>query len=154
MAAMTSSTSSRPMSYTANPILLIANDLVLFLQITFTRKITAGLLSTVLPLFPFRAGALDELSFTWPNMYCVALHTLLIVVQTPFLISLVPLAFFNLPILYFAYVVLFVMGNQWFTVLLNGRRRMTPFQSHPDCVKGWPKHEKEQWVFINGVSVG
>lgn len=147
---------SKPLPYTANPLLLMANDLMLFLQITFTWPISAGLPSTVIPLFPMRSGSLDELAFSPGNYWDIFLHVILIIAQTTFIISLFPLAVLGLPpVFYFAYVIGFILGNQWFTVLLNGPRHKGLFQSHPDCVKGnWPKYDHEKWVFINGVSVG
>ena len=146
---------SKPIPYTANPLLLILNDLMLFVQITITWPITAGLPSIVLPLFPMRSGSLDELEFTVSNLWTVVLHVILVSAQILFILSLIPLALVGLPLFYFLYVVGFVVGNQWVSTLLNGPRRQGSFQSHPDCVKGnWPKHEDEKWIFINGVAVG
>ncbi|OAL38357.1 hypothetical protein AYO20_02416 [Fonsecaea nubica] len=148
------SPSSKPIPYTANPLLLMINDLMLFAEITFTWPITAGLPSIVLPLFPTRSGSLDELAFTGANLWAAVLHFILIVAQTIFLGSLLPLAFIGLPSFYLLYIVGFVVGNQWFTVLLNGPRRRGLFESNPECVRGKPLHEHEKWVFINGVAVG
>lgn len=145
--------SAKPLPYTANPLLLILNDLWLFVQITFTWPITAGLPSIILPIGPTRSNDLDELALTVPNAWASLVHIFLVVGQTAFLISLFPLAYVLLPSLYFLYIVAFVLGNQWFTVLLNGRRR-TGFQSHPQCVEGKRVYEHERWVFINGVAVG
>ncbi|OCT51184.1 hypothetical protein CLCR_08306 [Cladophialophora carrionii] len=151
MAAQT----SKPLPYTANPLLLMFNDLLLFLQITFTWPITAGLLSIVLPLLPGKSGPLDELALTGPNLWALLQHFILIIAQILFLLSLIPLALLVLPVVYFLYITGFVVGNQWISRLLNGPRRQRLFQSHPDCVKGdWPEHEGEKWVFINGVAVG
>ncbi|OAL27915.1 hypothetical protein AYO22_03260 [Fonsecaea multimorphosa] len=145
---------SKPIPYTANPLLLMVNDLMLFAEITFTWPITAGLPSIVLPLFPTRSGSLDELAFTGPNLWAGLLHVVLIIAQTIFLGSLVPLAFIGLPSFYLLYIVGFVMGNQWFSVLLNGPRHRGLFESNPACVRGRPAHDHEKWVFINGVAVG
>ncbi|KIW32572.1 uncharacterized protein PV07_04102 [Cladophialophora immunda] len=145
---------SKPIPYTANPLLLMVNDLMLFAEITFTWPITAGLPSIVLPLFPTRSGSLDELAVTRANLWAAFLHVVLIIAQTIFLGSLVPLAFIGLPSFYLLYIVGFVMGNQWFTVLLNGPRRRGLFESNPACVRGKPAHDHEKWVFINGVAVG
>ncbi|ETI22813.1 hypothetical protein G647_06889 [Cladophialophora carrionii CBS 160.54] len=151
MAAQTST----PLPYTANPLLLMFNDVLLFLQITLTWPITAGLLSIVLPLLPGKSGPLDELAWTGPNLWALLQHFILILAQILFLLSLIPLALLVLPVVYFLYITGFVVGNQWISRLLNGPRRQGLFQSHPDCVKGdWPEHEGEKWVFINGVAVG
>lgn len=153
-ATMMSSQTSKPMPYTANPLVLAANDLLLFLQITFIRPIAAGVPSCVIPLWPAKAGSLDELALTVPNLWAIFLHVILIITQTCFLISLLPLSVVGLPVLYLLYVVGFVSVNKWFSRLINGPRQLELFHSHPDCVKGKPKHEDEEWVFINGVSVG
>ncbi|EXJ58207.1 hypothetical protein A1O7_05632 [Cladophialophora yegresii CBS 114405] len=146
---------SKPLPYTANPLLLMFNDLVLFVQITFTWPITAGLMSIVLPLLSTKSGPLDELALTGPNLWALFQHLILIIVQILFLLSLIPLALFGLPVFYVLYITGCVVGNQWISGLLNGPRREELFQSHPDCVAGdWPKHEGEKWVFINGVAVG
>ena len=147
--------SSQPIPYTANPLLLIMNDLMLYVQITFTWPITAGLLSIVLPLSPMRSGTLDEMAPTVANLWTIFLHLILIVAQTFFTLSLVPLAFVGLPLLYLLYIGSFIKGNQWFSALVNGPRLRGLHESHSDCVKGhWPKYEHEKWVFINGVAVG
>ncbi|KAG9772084.1 hypothetical protein ABEF93_002579 [Exophiala dermatitidis] len=144
---------SKPLPYTANPLLLMLNDLWLFVQITFTWPLTAGLPSIILPLSPSRSKGLDELALTVPNAWSDFIHLILVVAQTLFLISLFPLAYILLPSLYLLYIVAFVLGNQWFTVLLNGRRR-SGFMSDPQCVQGKRVHPHERWVFINGVAVG
>ncbi|EXJ92882.1 hypothetical protein A1O3_01436 [Capronia epimyces CBS 606.96] len=145
--------SSKPLPYTANPLLLVLNDLWLFIQITFTLPPSAGLPSIIFPIGPTRSKGLDELALTWPNAKASFLHLVLVVAQILFLVSLFPLAYFLVPALYFLYIVAFVLANQWFTVLLNGRRR-SGFQSNPRCVQGRRRFEHEQWVFINGVAVG
>lgn len=145
---------SCPIPYTANPLLLLLNDLILFVEITFTWPITAGLPSIVLPIFPARSGPLDELAFTGANVWAGSLHVFLIIAQIAFLLSLVPLAYLIFPAFYFLYVIVFVVGNRYFTALLNGPRRRGLFRSNPECVRGQPAHEHERWVFINGVAVG
>ncbi|OAP60227.1 hypothetical protein AYL99_05229 [Fonsecaea erecta] len=145
---------AKPVPYTANPLLLMLNDLMLFAEITFTWPITAGLPSIILPLLPTRSGSLDELAVTGPNLWAAFLHVVLIIAQIFFLGSLVPLAFIGLPSFYLLYIVGFVMGNQWFSVLLNGPRQRGLFESNPACVRGKPVHDHEKWVFINGVAVG
>ncbi|KIX02811.1 uncharacterized protein Z518_08754 [Rhinocladiella mackenziei CBS 650.93] len=146
--------STKPLPYTANPILLIINDLWLFGQITFTWPITAGLPSIIWPPTPTRSGSLDELAFTAANAWAIALHAFLGLAQFVFLVSLVPLAFTPLSVLYFSYIVAFVLGNQWFTILLNGWRKHGLLESNPKCIEGKAVHEHEKWVFINGVAVG
>ena len=147
---------SRPLPYTANPLLLMANDLMLFAQITFTWPISAGLPSIVLPLWPTRSGSLDELYPDSGNLWAMFLHGILIVAQLVFLVSLVVLPFIpSFPVSYFVYAIAFVVANARFTVLINGWRRQAGFfKSNPKFIEGWPKYENERWVFINGVAVG
>jgi hypothetical protein len=145
---------SKPLSYTANPLLLMFNDLILFLQITFTWPITDGLLSIVLPLSAGSSGSLDELSITPANVWTLFMHFVLIAAQVAFIISLFPLLLVGLPVFYLVYVTGFVNVNKWVSRLLNGPRRKALFQSAPDCVKGKQEHPNERWVFINGVAVG
>ena len=149
--------SSKPLPYTANPLLLMANDLMLFAAITFTWPITAGLPSIVLPLWPTRSGPLDELYLDFSNVWAMILHGILVVAQLVFLISLVVLPFIpSFPVSYIVYVIAFIVINARFTVLLNGWRREAGFfRSNPKYLEGnWPKYENERWVFINGVAVG
>ncbi|KIW20287.1 hypothetical protein PV08_00862 [Exophiala spinifera] len=143
---------SKPVPYTANPLYLMLSDLWLFARITFTWLLSAGLPSIILPLWPTKF--LDELAFTPANVWAIFLHTLLIISQIVFLVSLIPLAFGLLPILYFLYIIAFVLGNQLVSVLLNGRRQHELISSNEKCVEGWPSHPNEKWVFINGVAVG
>jgi hypothetical protein len=141
-----------PRPYTANPLLLIISDLGLFASITFTKSWSAGLPSIVLPIWPI--NDLDELAVTPGNLWAIFLHVVLIIGQSLFLLSLVPLAFVLLPSLYFSYIIAFVAGNQAVSVLLNGWRQHTLVSSDPECVEGWATHPNEKWVFINGVAVG
>lgn len=144
--------SAAPLPYTANPFLLFVKDLGLFVANIFT---AGGLLSIVLPLTPTPSGGLDELYSSWQNIWAILLHAFLVVVQLVFLVSLVPFAIaIPLPILYFLYVVGFVVGNQYFTILLNGRRNRGLFRSNDKFTEGRKLDEHEKWVFINGVAVG
>ncbi|KIW47970.1 uncharacterized protein PV06_00616 [Exophiala oligosperma] len=143
---------STPVPYTANPLYLLLSDLWLFVKITITWPPSAGLPSIILPWCPTKY--LDELALTPANIGAIFLHSLLILGQVVFLVSLVPLAFGLIPSLYFLYIIAFVLGNQLVCVLLNGRRQHTLISSNPKCVDGWPTHPSEKWVFINGVAVG
>ena len=144
--------SATPIPYTANPVLLFVKDLWLFVRNIFT---AGGILSIVIPVTPTPSGSLDELYPSRQNIWAILLHAFLVVVQLLFLASLVPFAIgIPLPILYFLYVVFFILGNEYFTVLLNGKRNKRPFQSNHKYVQGRKLNEHEKWVFINGVAVG
>ncbi|KAK5056187.1 hypothetical protein LTR84_012740 [Exophiala bonariae] len=144
--------SAAPISYTSNPFLLFVKDLGLFVANIFT---SGGILSIVRPLAPTPSGSLDELYPSRQNIWAILLHAFLVVVQLVFLVSLAPFAIgIPLPILYFLYVVGFVVGNQYFTILLNGRRKKGLFKSNDRYTEGRKLDEHERWIFINGVAVG
>jgi len=144
--------SALPITYTENPFLLFLKDLGLFFTNLFTR---GGLLGIILPLTPRHETNLDELYPSWQNIWAVILHGFLVITQLLFLASLLPLSIVTpLPILFFLYVVGVVIGNRYFTILLNGKRRCRLFKSNDEYVRGRKVDEHEKWVFINGVAVG
>ena len=144
--------SSKPLPYTASPLRLMWEDTILFFQITFVLPITAGLLSIILPVFPLRSGALDELYPSFANIYAITLHTVLIVAQLAFIFSLLPLALCGLPVPFYAtYLIGFVVINHVVSGLLNGKPKS--YMSQVD-LRDWPRHDDEKWFFINGVAVG
>jgi hypothetical protein len=117
--------------------------------------ISAGLPSAFLPILPIRSGRLDETSPTPANLWNVFLQSFLAVVQLAFLASLIPLAFIGLPSLYILYVLGFVVANQYFSVLLNGRRRKgCEFKSNDKYLHGRKIDEHEKWIYINGICCG
>ncbi len=144
--------SSKPLPYTTSPLRLIWVDTILFFRITLVLPITAGLLSIVLPVFPLRSGALDELYPSAANIYAITLHTILIIAQLGFIFSLLPPALCGLPVpFYAAYLIGFVAINHAVSGLLNGRPKS--YTSQID-LSGWSSHDDEKWFFINGVAVG
>lgn len=144
--------SATPITYTENPVLLFLRDFGLFFTNLFT---DGGLLGIILPLTPTHATDLDELYQSWQNIWAVILHAFLVIAQLLFLASLLPLSIVApLPILYFVYVVGVIIGNRYFTILLNGRRKPGLFKSNDEYVRGRKVDEHEKWVFINGVAVG
>lgn len=147
---------SVPLTYTANPLLLVWNDVLLFFRLTITWPITAGLFSIILPLGENKSNKLDELARTWANGWALTLHVIMVIGQLAFLLSLIPSALIGIPIpfytpLYLGYIVAMVVLNRLVSVLLNGRRKQ--FWSKVP-VKHDPRHDGERWVFINGVAAG
>lgn len=121
------------------------------------RPITRGIPSIVLPFLPYRSGALDELYPSYQNIKAVLLHLFLIFTQSTFLLLLVPSFFFGVPVpllaftpVFFVTLVGFVVGNDYFCILLNGTERR--FTSVVDPT--WPDTSDEKWIFINGVAAG
>ena len=145
---------SQPLPYTSSPALLALQDLWLFLRLTFT--FNGGLPSIILPIYPFRSGHLDELYPSARNILAISLHIILILTQSTFLILLLPSLFTGLPIPLLAFtpatvliITGFVIGNNYFCVLLNGTKRRYKSIVKPE----WEKRN-EKWIFINGVAVG
>lgn len=159
---------SKPLSYTSNTFHLLFNDCLLFVRLSITWPLTAGLLSIVLPFRPFPSGKLDELYPSKSNIWAIVVHGVLFIAQCLFLISLVALLFMGVPaILYFVYIVGFVGANMLISnVCLNGGSGQgkywvagAEYAANPtDDGEAWvskdPAHEGEKWVLINGVAVG
>lgn len=136
-----------PHPYTGPPLKLLYEDAMLCLKLWRT---IPGIL---LPILPFRSGPLDELYPTYRNMANVALHCVLVVVQSLFILSL-----FVMPFMPFvplgvavAYFAVFWFCNRWICFLLNWST--TVLESQVD-LKSYPPHEDEYWIFLNGVAVG
>lgn len=164
---------SKPFPYTSNPFNLLATDVLLFIHLSITWPLTAGLLSIVLPLQPCGSGALDELYFSWRdlegswgNVKADIVHTILFVAQIAFFVSLVCFLLMGVPTaLYFGYIAAFLVGNFYFCeCFLNGPSDQKFFagkeyaKNQDDAGEKWvskdPSHEGEKWVLINGVAVG
>lgn len=111
----------------------------------------------MLPFYPFRSGALDELYPSFQNLKAVFCHLVLIIAQGLFLILLIPSIFLGVPVPLFGFTptcllttVVFVAVNNLFCVLLNGKKRRYKSFVNPS----WEQHDDEKWIFINGVAVG
>lgn len=137
-----------PLSYTGNPWRLFISDCQLFFQWS------PYLLNIVLPLWPCPSYGLDELYPSLPNIYDILLHTILLVAQTLFLISLpflitIPFVF------YIFYIGVFLALNMSVCKLLNGKIPEDGLRSTEDeYSESWERHDDESWIFLNGVAVG
>jgi len=152
---------SQPLPYTSSPVRLALEDLWLFVRITFVWPVTKSLPSVVLPFYPFRSGPLDELYPSPQNLWALSLHIFLIFTQAAFILLLVPSVFLGLPVPLLSWtptcilgVVGFVVGNDYFCILLNGTKRRYESIVDPEWQEAWQKHDDEKWVFINGVAAG
>ena len=125
--------------------MLVWEDVKLFFQLC--RNIPG----CVFPLLPFRSGALDELYPSPANIADLALHTLLIITQSLFILTVLVLPF--LPVVPYGgalvYFAAFFLLNKAICRLLN--RGITVLESRPPVQD---KHDNEHWIFLNGVSVG
>jgi hypothetical protein len=104
-----------------------------------------------LPLrFGKAADPFDELYPSWVNLKAIALHSILVVAQLGFIISLPFFVVF--PLFWFlGYVVVFFIFNAGVSRLLNG----TKLKLEPsDYILPDTKHNSEYWIYMNGVSVG
>lgn len=136
-----------PLPYTSAPSRLVYQDVLLFF------KSLPWLPFIVTPLFPWKSGSLDELyPFSIKNVLDIIVHGFLVIFQSIFLLSLLPLFFTLLPVwgaaLYLAAVILLNKGICWF---LNGTQKR--LISNPN-IKHDASLDKEYWIFVNGVSVG
>lgn len=132
--------------YTSSPWGLLRSDIGLLLA-------KALLLPGI--IFPIKSThELDELYPSKENLYDIALHALLFICQSVFLIAvalcLVFSVFVNLGI-FVMFVAAFLLVNHLFCRLLNGPEPF--FESDIELEVGLD-HSDERWLFLNGVAVG
>ncbi|KYK54816.1 hypothetical protein DCS_06776 [Drechmeria coniospora] len=131
--------------YTDMPWRLLAKDVRYFFVYCW------ALPWILLPLRPYGSGELDELYPNLPNLFCIGVHLVLVVLQLAFLLAL-PVCLL-LPIWMVAGGVAGFMAVNWALCrLLNGRDIL--FRSAEEYAEELPEHAHEQWVFVNGVAVG
>lgn len=134
-----------PLPYTASPLRLFWSDVFLFLRyIKYFPDV-------VLPLTPWNSGALDELYPSGKNLFDIAVHSVLLVFQTVFLLSLPLCVVFLIPafwIMLYALAVLLVNCTIC-RFALNGSKRFLVSK-----VPVSEDHRQEHWIFINGIAVG
>ncbi len=132
-------------SYTDLPWRLVAYDIYQFFRLAW------ALPYILLPTSPRDSGDLDELSCNFGNVFCIAVHVVLCVLQLAFILSLPFLILF--PIWMAALVVAaFMAVNYALCLLLNGS--VIEYRSDPEYAPALPEHDHEQWIFLNGVAVG
>ncbi|EEY21393.1 conserved hypothetical protein [Verticillium alfalfae VaMs.102] len=105
----------------------------------------------ILPLTPSDSGHLDELAVTPQNIFCVALHLILFILQLVFVLSLPAALFFPIWMAVACWGA-FLVFNWAFCLLLNGPD--IEYHSDETFAEARPEHAHEQWVFLNGVAVG
>lgn len=107
-------------------------------------------------LFPYRpndSGDLSELAPTRGNLFCILMHTILVILQLVFILVFLPLALI-LPLWTTLLITTFFMVlNKGLSSLLNGSGLI--FHSDPQyAAPDQPNHAHEAWIFLNGVAVG
>ena len=144
--------------FSASPVRLLYNDFLLFLKLTFTFPFVNGLPSIVLPILPFRSGGYDEFYPTYKNLWSLWVQIVLFVVQSIFILLLIPAGALLLPLplnglIYVGAVGLFVLLNKLFTDwALNGYQEEC--WSDPRITQDCVQHDSEVWIFVNGVAAG
>lgn len=138
----------RPLGYTGSPWQLFISDIgIFFRNIIYLPNI-------VLPLVPWRSGALDELYPSRANLLDIGLHCMLFFVQIGFLLSLPVLAY--LPFwLFLLYIGVSLGLNVLICSILNGGIPEDGLKStEDDHSRAWAPHDDEYWIFLNGICVG
>ncbi|KAK4242881.1 hypothetical protein C8A03DRAFT_10899 [Achaetomium macrosporum] len=132
-------------SYTDMPWKLMAWDVYYFFQYLW------AIPYILWPVRPADSAELSELSPTWGNLFSVAIHVVLCVLQLAGIVAL-PLLLV-LPVWTAAgLLTLFMLVNKALCTLLNSER--VEYHSDPEYAPALPEHAHEQWIFINGVAAG
>ncbi|KAJ2901396.1 hypothetical protein MKZ38_001878 [Zalerion maritima] len=134
-------------SYTSDPWHLLLHDVYYFFAFWRNWKYI------VWPVAPSDSGHYGELAPTKENLFCLAVHVVLIFAQLGFIISL-PFMFV-LPLwMVAAWVALFLAANRLVChKCLNSSRLV--YESDVDIGKHREDHRnEEQWIFLNGVAAG
>lgn len=104
-----------------------------------------------MPLWPHGSDHMDELYPNAKNLFCIALHFILCVLQLAFVIAL-PYSLV-LPVwTALGGIAAFLFINYSVCLLLNGAD--VKFHSDKKYAEARPEHQHEQWVFVSGVAVG
>lgn len=134
-----------PVAWTGDPFKLLLSDAALLFK-TWT---------TIPGVFrPMRLGKAanrwDELYPSFPNLVALALHLVLLVAQTGFLVSL-PLLLTVPSWLALLYIGVFYACNCAVCRVINGKDlRLQPSKD----IVFKDRHDDEFWIYLNGVSVG
>jgi hypothetical protein len=153
--------SGRAAYHTMHPWKLLLDDSILFIKNIF------HIHNIVIPMFQwasppslrlkdyFGSGDMDELYPSFQNIMNLTFHSILIVSQTIFLVSLPFVAFLPFSVVV-GYILTFVIVNYFVCWLLNRGTNDNTLESSVDFEEysSWPKHPDEKWIFINGVATG
>ncbi|KOS18134.1 hypothetical protein ESCO_002736 [Escovopsis weberi] len=132
-------------AYTDLPWKLLAKDVYFFFVYSW------ALPWVLWPLWPFASAHLDELYPSARNLFCLAVHLLLIAIQLTFLLLLPCILVFPAWIS-IAGISVFLAINWLLCFSLNGTE--LTYESDEEYAESRPEHAHEKWVYLNGVSVG
>lgn len=132
-------------SYTDLPWRLMAFDAYYFFVFLW------ALPHVLLPMTPTDSDDLDELSFNRGNVFCIAIHFILVILQLGFIVALPALILLPVWIAVLG-IALFFLVNHGLCMLINGKE--VEYHSDPQYAQASPEHAHEQWIFINGVAAG
>ncbi|KAK6860907.1 hypothetical protein PG995_004543 [Apiospora arundinis] len=123
---------------------------LILLDMWYAIKYSPSLPHVLWPLFP--TYTFDELRLNVQNMWCMFIHAVLIILQVSFFLSL-PMAAFLPGWTTLTAIGVFLSVN-WVICrfLLNGPSLI--YKSRPQYALDRKEHQNEQWIFLNGVSVG
>ncbi|KAH8173922.1 alpha/beta-Hydrolase [Sarocladium implicatum] len=130
--------------YTDPPLKLFARDVYYFFVYLW------ALPWVIMPMHA-DGGRMDELHPSLGNIYCLFIHFILCIMQLAFILAL-PIAIFVPVWMTAAAITAFMTVNYLLCRTLNGNK--TTYRSDKKYAPVLPEHEHEQWVFLNGVSVG
>ncbi|KAE8164898.1 hypothetical protein BDV40DRAFT_259476 [Aspergillus tamarii] len=134
-----------PLPYTASPLELLWADILLVLKSLWS------LPGILLPMTP--SSELDELYPSKENIVNVIAHVCLALCQVAFLLSVLGCFLLMVPALWISiYVVAFVWINRVICTLIFNYSDEVIESKVP--IEERPEHERERWIFINGVGVG
>jgi hypothetical protein len=136
-----------PLPYTASPLRLLWSDLCLVLRDAW------ALPAIFFPLRLGRTSPLDELYLSLQGALSLVTQAFLTVYQLLFLLSLPLTIICFVPALWiFVYIATALALNYVICMFaLNGSRRV--LESKVSVVEQ-PGHEKERWLYINGIANG
>lgn len=123
---------------------------LILIDIWYAIKYSPSLSYVFWPLFP--AYTFDELRLNVHNIWCMFIHAVLIILQVSFFLSL-PMAAF-LPVWTTLMTIGAFLSVNWAICrfCLNGPS--LTYESRPQYTQHHREHPNEQWIFLNGISVG
>jgi hypothetical protein len=103
------------------------------------------------PIFTTGCEEFNELAITRENLFCILIHSTLLLLQLSFLLSLPFTIFFPIWTVVLA-IAAFMVVNWALCRILNGSE--STYHSDKKYAQLRPEHDNEQWIFLNGVAVG
>ena len=133
-------------SYTDLPWRLLGYDVYYFFH--FFWAIPNVLLPADNPL----SGSMSELAPTRQNIFCIAIHALLCILQLFFIVFLLPVVAIFPGWTSAVAIGAYLLVNTLICKLLKGKQET--YWSADEYAPKLEKHAHEQWIFLNGVAAG